>query len=140
MARVIATMGLPRSGKSTWCYAGGYPIVCPDDFRLAMHGKAFIGEAEPFVWAAVWVALRALLRRHPTDLFDATNTTKARRDELRRHAGGADVFFKEFTTSARECEKRAREGDREDLIPIIDKMFEGREPLQAGELIYPEDK
>jgi predicted kinase len=114
--------------------------VCPDDFRLALHGKAFIGEAEPFVWASVWVALRALLRRHDTVLFDATNTTRARRDELRRNAGGADVFFREITTSARECEKRARAGGREDLLPIIDKMFEGREPLQADELKYSEDE
>jgi len=38
MKILILTVGLPRSGKSTWAAKKGFPIVSPDAIRLAMHG------------------------------------------------------------------------------------------------------
>lgn len=45
MKKLILTIGLPRSGKSTWAKQQGCPVVNPDSIRLALHGKAYIQEA-----------------------------------------------------------------------------------------------
>ena len=82
MNTLILTVGLPQSGKSTWAKLQGYPIVNPDSIRLVLHGKPFIGEAEPFVvWAIAKVMVRALfLAGHKIVILDATNTTRKCRD------------------------------------------------------------
>ena len=74
---LILTVGLPRSGKSIWAKKQGIPIVNPDSIRLALHGKAFILEAEDFVWTIAYTMARALfLAGHETVIIDATNITK----------------------------------------------------------------
>ena len=79
---LIAMVGLPRSGKSTWAKKAGHPIVSPDAIRLALHGQRFISEAEPFVWAIAKAMVRALfLAGHSAVILDATNNTRKRRDE-----------------------------------------------------------
>ncbi len=82
MKTLILTVGLPQSGKSTWARQQGLPIVNPDSIRLALHGKPFIGLAEPFVWAIAKVMVRSLfIAGHDDVIVDATNTTRARRDD-----------------------------------------------------------
>ncbi|KKK82651.1 hypothetical protein LCGC14_2801230, partial [marine sediment metagenome] len=49
MKKLILTVGLPRSGKSTWARKQGHPIVNPDSIRLALYGEPFIEEAEPMI-------------------------------------------------------------------------------------------
>ncbi len=39
---LIGMVGLPYSGKSTAARELGFPIVCPDAIRLALHGQRFI--------------------------------------------------------------------------------------------------
>lgn len=74
------TVGLPQSGKSTWASKQKWPIVCPDSIRLGLHGQAFIGQAEPFVWAIAKVMVRALfISGHRFVILDATNTKRERR-------------------------------------------------------------
>jgi predicted kinase len=51
MKILILTVGLPRSGKSSWSRQQTFPVVNPDSIRLALHGLRFAPEAEPFVWA-----------------------------------------------------------------------------------------
>ena len=79
--RLHLMVGLPRSGKTTRALELGYPIVCPDAIRLAIHGQAFIPEAEPVVWAHAKIMARALfLAGHNDVTIDATNTTFKRRE------------------------------------------------------------
>ena len=121
MALLILTVGLPRSGKSTWARAHGAPIVCPDAIRLAMHGQRFVDSAEPFVWATAKLMVMALFRAgHETVIVDATNVSKKRRREweaLVQPDGKpwlARVEFKVFDASPEECVRRAHaEGDDE---------------------------
>ena len=40
--QLILTVGLPRSGKTTWALAQGYPIVAPDAIRLAVTGQRYV--------------------------------------------------------------------------------------------------
>ena len=113
------TVGLPRSGKSTWANQQNTPIVNPDSIRLALHGQRFLPEAEAMVWAIAKYMVKALfLAGHGTVILDATNITKSRRDEWK----SKDWLrcFVEIDTSAEECLERAI--DDIDIQPIIKRM------------------
>jgi predicted kinase len=121
MSKLILTVGLPRSGKTTWARQQGHPIVNPDSIRLALHGQRFYGPAEPFVWAAAYMMVDALFRAgHDTVVVDATNVSAKRRDEwLRRYP---DAEFKLIDTSPQIClERAAAEGDKY-IAPVIERM------------------
>lgn len=125
---LIATVGLPRSGKSTWAKSQAYPMVNPDSIRLALHGQRYALEAEPFVWAIAKVMVRSLfLAGHRVVILDATNTTRKRRDEWRSQEWG--TFFKVIPTDKAECLSR---GDAE-INPVIERMAEGWEALHDDE-------
>lgn len=133
---LIATVGLPRSGKSSWARQQSYPVVNPDAIRLALHGQRFAANAEPFVWATAKLMVRALfLAGHKTVILDATNVTRKRRDEWRSDEWA--TFFKLVLTPREECRRRAEaEGDAE-ILPVIDRMVETREPLGPDEQQWP---
>jgi predicted kinase len=134
---LILTVGLPRSGKSTWVDSAfpdkNCPIVSPDSIRLALHGQEFISEAEPFVWAIAKVMVRALfISGHSTVIIDATNTTRERRSFWRSKSWNRN--YEIFDTPKEECIERARNGGKEFLVPIIERMAEGFEPIEDDEL------
>ena len=123
MDRLILTVGLPRSGKTTWALEQGHPIVSPDGIRLALHGQPFIGLTEPFVWAIAKCMVRALfLAGHGVVILDATNITKKRRDDWA--SDDWQLQCRLFRTSKEECLERAAAIGREDLFPVIERMAE----------------
>src|SRR5580698_4180408 len=110
MKTLICTVGLPRSGKSTWAQQTmkdkGLPIVNPDAIRLAVHGQRFVAVAEPFVWATAKAMVRSLfLAGHDAMIVDATNTTRKRRDEWQ--SPDWRTLFVEMDASEETCIKRA---------------------------------
>lgn len=119
--KLYATVGLPRSGKSTLCQKlipHGYVVINPDNFRLAIHGQRFLESAEPFVWAAVYTSVDALLRTGHKVIVDATNITESRRHPWKlRHA----EFILMGTTEV-ECVKRALTTNDQYIIPHIQRM------------------
>lgn len=133
---LILTVGIPRSGKSTWAREQNLPIVNPDSIRLALHGQRFQSLSEPFVWAIATVMVRALfLAGHSKIIVDATHTTKKRREFWKDKQWRC--MFKVFDTPKEICLKRA-EGDAE-IIPVIERMHSQYEPLTSdeGELYAP---
>lgn len=136
---LVATVGFPRSGKSTWAKSQAWPIVCPDAVRLAIHDERFIGRAEPFVWATVKAMIRALfLAGHRIVILDACNTTRKRRDDWISTSREWDTFFKVIDTSGEVCGMRARQEKDEDILPVIERMAEQYEPLGDDERLWPE--
>ena len=134
---LIATVGLPLSGKTTWAKSQAWPIVCPDAVRLALHGERFIGRAEPFVWATVRVMVRALfLAGHKIVILDVCNTTRQRRDEWRSKEW--DTFFKVVDTSAEICKMRAIQEKDDKILPVIERMVDQHEPLEDDEQQWSE--
>lgn len=138
MPTLIMTMGLPRSGKSTWAREymlarPGVAIVNPDSIRLAIHGTAFDPKHEPRVWATAHDMVDALfLAGHTEVILDATNLTKARRNEWRVPKWRrALVDFSRVPAS--ECVKRAIKGDRDYLVDVIVRMSRNIEPPEVGE-------
>lgn len=139
MKRLICTVGLPRSGKSTWARETGDPIVNPDAIRLAIHGQPFIGETEPFVWAVAKAMVSALfLAGHDTVILDATNTTRKRRDEWKSKRWVREWRVFGGPEQRELCAERAKTGasDLEHLHGIlgaIERMADQWEPVEEDE-------
>lgn len=134
---LICTVGLPRSGKTTWAKSQAYPIVNPDSIRLAIHGQRFIGSAEPFVWATAKAMVRALfLAGHQIVILDVTGNTRKRRDEWLSKEWA--TYFKVISTPAEICFERAVAENDNEIIPQIERMAAQHEPLSADELSWPE--
>lgn len=132
---LIAAVGLPRSGKSTWARTQAYPIVCPDEIRTALHGHRFIAEAEGFVWAIAKVMVRALFGAgHQFVILDACNNTRKRRDGWQSPEWA--TRFKYFDTSAELCEDRARRLGDSDIAVTILRMAGQFEPLGEDEVLF----
>jgi predicted kinase len=120
--KLHVTIGLPRSGKTTWARTTGWPIVNPDSIRLALHGQRFYGPAEPLVWATAYLMVEALrLAGHDHIVVDATNVSAKRRSEWESRYAGA-VEWQVVDTSPGECIRRARAEGDEAIIPIIERM------------------
>ncbi len=158
--RLILTVGLPRSGKSTWARKHGSPIVNPDSIRLATYGKRYWQPGEENVWATARIMVRSLfLAGHEEVIVDATNITQKRRDFWKPIDGDVmwELAFKEIKPwdvvaghgldyaddessdilAARDiCIERAEENGDTEIIPVIHRMAEQFEPLPEGSLIY----
>ena len=125
MKTLIMTVGLPRSGKSTYARKQGIPIVNPDSIRLALYGSGgkFIDDAEPMIWCMAKYFVKALfLAGHDEVILDATNLTKKGRD-FWDDPNWIRKFIR-FDASKEECIKRAILDNRRDLLLIIVKMDE----------------
>lgn len=134
--RLILTVGLPRSGKSTWARHTGRPIVNPDSIRLALHGNAFLKEAEPMVWVIAKYMVEALfLAGHHIVILDACNVTRKARDQWR--TGDWSVEYVVFSTPKELCMDRARrttpESNLEGILEAIDRMDSQFESLEDDE-------
>lgn len=113
---LILTVGLPRSGKSTWAKQQGLPIVNLDAIRLALHGQAFVPDAEDMVWTMGRYMVKSLfLAGHDKVIVDATNGTRARRDKW---VGDWMRAFVKFDTDMETCLSRASD----ELKPVIRRM------------------
>ena len=137
---LIMTVGLPRSGKSTWCKKmaaeRGWPIVCPDAVRWALYGRRWWAPGEKQVWAASYLMARSLfLAGHDTVLLDSTSTTREARNFWKP---GDDLLwtlrYHEILTASHVCIRRAKETLQEDLIPVIERMVNNWEPLGEDDL------
>lgn len=126
MNTLCLTVGLPRSGKSTWARTQGCPIVNPDSIRLALHGQTHWPSMEPYVWAIARTMVRSLfLAGHTRVILDATNITERRRNEWK--SSDWTLEFKNFHTPKYECIQRAKDSNTEYLIPVIERMHKEME-------------
>lgn len=122
---LILTVGLPRSGKSTWAISQGCPVVNRDAIRLALHGQAYIAESEDMITVIEMYMVKSLfLAGHTKVIVDATHLKEEYR---KRWEGTWRVEFKGFPVLPETCIERAKNDGREDLIPIIERMAENVE-------------
>ena len=129
------TIGLPRSGKTTWAKSTGFPVVCPDAIRLALHGQRYIQLAEPFVWAIAQAMVRALfLAGHEDVVLDACNNTEKRRGMWL--SSDWKTIWKIFDTTEDECIRRARNVGDEEIVPVIQRMSLESDLPVAGATIH----
>ena len=121
---LILPMGLPRSGKSTYCkelIAMGVPVVNPDSIRLALYGETYLPAAERMVWTQAHYMVKSLfIAGHMVVAVDATNTTAFSRDKWKSMDWRRHIIH--FPTSEDVCLERAISNGQEYLISVIKKM------------------
>lgn len=132
MNRLFLTVGLPRSGKSTWAKAQGIPIVNPDSIRLAIHGKAFDPYHEDLVWYTTRIMVNALFHTgFPNVILDATNLLRANRNKW--NSGIYENHFVCFYEYPEICNQRAVASGKDYLLPVIKRMHESNETVHPTE-------
>lgn len=119
--KLILTIGLPRSGKSTWSLKQGCPIVSSDAIRLSIFGKLWWPPGEQQVLATARTMVRALFfAGHSTVIFDSISLTKESRKFWLPTSDCSWVLeYLVMQTSEAVCIERARECGREYLVPVI---------------------
>lgn len=132
--KLVLMVGLPQSGKSTAAREMGFPIVCPNEIRKALHGKEYIQSSEPFVWAVAHLMVDALfLSGHDTVILDACNVTKKRRGEWDSDKYRSVCVKIESGLPLEGLKERAIKNGKPELVPVIDRMFAAFEPLERKE-------
>jgi len=130
MKNLILTVGLPRSGKSTWCSyrMKTTPVVSPDAIRMALGCYPFVQEREPEVWESARVMVASLfIAGHSLVIVDATNLRKVKRIWWSNALDVPDlkVSCVVFKSDKDECIRRALETKQDYLVPVIEMMSEG---------------
>ena len=121
------TMGLPRSGKSTFCKTWMYEkpgrvVLSGDDFRMAIYDRRFQLVGEELVRASMITAARALVHAGHEVMIDETNTTYTSVRHILNIDKEAEAWI--FMTDKDECIKRAINCGHDDLQPSIERMAE----------------
>lgn len=119
--RLYMTVGLPRSGKSTWARSTKLPIVSPDAIRATFYKEPFNSAYEPHVWQHAHIMVKALFNAgHDTVILDACNTTEKRRNKWLDPEYAIDLIY--FSTPEDVCLERAVRTGRSYLVEVIIRM------------------
>ena len=137
---LLLTVGLPRSGKSTWARKQDAPIVCRDSIRESLTGdRRNFGEEKEVSRIEEIMVKALLLSGHEKVIVDATHLRIKYRHRWEKFAKDNDykVVYKTFDTSMKECQKRARKSyPKEIRFPyVIKSMWENRQlwfPIPEG--------
>lgn len=121
--------GLPRSGKSTFCNqlvrkTDNQPraIVSGDDIRLALTGDRYNDLAEQFVSSIKYTMIRALYSRGHYVIVDGTYSNLYNWNPLFKI--DSNLEYTRIDTSKEECIRRAILTQQDDLIPVIERMYD----------------
>ena len=121
MKTLIMTVGLPRSGKSTWARSTGFPMVSPDAIRLSLHGQRHLPQADPMVWTIAKYMTRSLfIAGHNHVVLDST--MPRRHDRSVWLSRDWETCVKIFDTDIEVCKERAVACGQVDLLEVIDRM------------------
>ncbi len=143
--KLYVTIGLPRSGKSTVCNTKrqGNPqlvVLSGDTFRNALYNGVYNRSAEPFIFATLDIAAKALLMEGYDVIIDETCTDI--RTALRYIAIDPDVQFILVDTPKEECIRRALINKQGYLVSVIEwqsRNLESMRPLIATDFKYFRD-
>lgn len=138
---LILTVGLPYSGKTTWALSTGFPIVCRDAIRMALHGERYLAPAEDMVSVLEFNMVQSLfLAGHRFVIVDSMNLKEEYRERWNKPWFKWTICLKVFAADKRVCKERAIGNVDHEIIPIIEKnaiYLPDQEKLEkANWLIY----
>lgn len=127
--KLIATRGVPGSGKTTWAknyaFFNNAMRVSRDDLRRMLHGQAYDIKHEQIIRSIRTSMIYKLLRAGHDVVVDETLIKKNTETELKAIAKecGADFEIKHFDTPLEVCLQRDAARDRVVGEPIIRRMW-----------------
>ena len=128
---LIVLIGLPRSGKSSWCNSQPYPVVEMDKVRLDFYGKRFLQEYEDEAKDYAKKKIR-LLFSYPsinTVILDDCNISYLDRNFWLSYEWSTK--YQLINTPKEVCIDRAyRREEDEGLVIVIEKMNEEFEKIK----------
>ena len=133
MKTLLLTIGLPRSGKSTWAIEKGYPIVNRDSIRFAIGGSIRYFEEEERVSEIEKIMVISLFKAgHDHVIIDATHLKEKYRQEWEQkipYFPCIKIEYVRFNTSLEECIERAIKScpEEKDFPSIIREMWNNAE-------------
>lgn len=142
MGNLYFLIGLPRSGKSTiakkWqngninivnhnieynnvsCNYNPRIIVNADSIRLALHGQAYIQEAEEMIHTVKNLIIKTYLLMNYDILVDGTHTSQWSIEQLLKIRSDAEYLL--IDTPVEVCKQRAIDTNKEYLLIPIERM------------------
>lgn len=125
MSNLFFTIGLPRSGKSTYCKKWAAEksmrsVVSSDSIRLAATGQRYNPYSETLVFATKHIMIRALLDYGFDVIVDGTHSTEVSLTRLYEIDINARHVI--IPTTAKVCRERAIATNQADLIPSINRI------------------
>lgn len=141
--QIILTIGLPRSGKSSWAVKAGMPIINRDSIRKAIGGSIRYFEEEDRVSEIENIMAKSLFYAgHKQIIVDATHIKLKHRlpwIEIAKELN-SQVWYKIFPFNLDLCIQRAindfpKEADN--FIKVIENMYENfRKSGDLNKYIY----
>lgn len=129
MAKVVYSIGIPASGKSThlkrFAEANGYVYICPDDIRLELTGNAADQSKNGEVWETSYSRMEAALQSGNSVVFDATQARQGDREvfiQKEYQYGAEKVQAVQFSIPLEIAKERNRTRDRNVPEFVLDRM------------------
>ena len=137
MKKLIITVGLPRSGKTTWCKEQPYPVVNPDAVRKTLGCYPFDKNRESEVWGLVEKMINTLFNYgYKNVILDSCNVSPRR---SKWEGKGFYCEYKIFKTDVETCKNRAIKLGQFDLLDMLDRMNSEFTELRSFEKEYTGD-
>lgn len=141
MPKLHLTIGLPRSGKSTWAVEKGWPIVNRDAIRFSIGGTIRYFKEETRVSEIERIMVTALFKAgHEDVIIDATHLKQKYIDAWIDFAKDGDkrkflVIEWKFFTPLDVCVQRAIDScpDEPNFPAVIRSMWESAETIDIPE-------
>ena len=121
MTTIEMMVGLPCSGKSSYCQSHSGVWISSDEIRRELYGDASVQEKPDKVFRLMWRRLcEAVERDEQTIFYDATNVVAKRRvafcDQLRAKYGSrVHLVARVFNTPIHSCIDRAQKREERPL-------------------------
>lgn len=145
MKKVIFSIGIPGSGKSTHLRQladkYNYHYICPDDIRGEINRDPISQTNMQLVWETAYMRMQKALNEGLTVVFDSSMANRRDRENFIKIAmgfGAKKVQALSFETAFDVAKER--NAGRERIVPeyVLDRMQKALdlEPPDAGEGVY----
>lgn len=139
--RLILTVGLPRSGKTTWAreqIKKGIPVIESDAIWVAggyREGMKKTKKDFEHVGRIFRATVKSLfISGHDTVIVVYDHLSRKDRESWVSESGYWTRGFKIFDTSYKDCKQRMIDGNLEDWIPSLNEAVSKMEPIIKEEI------